>query len=280
MRKIFLTATMILLTGIVLSPLTANAAPKFVMLKFSDDTRFDALNGTPDAPALQLSERILNKLTKSGKFSFRSLEPLTADIEAQLYDEKIAAYQKFIAAANSGNYTDFFEDGSFDEHKAQSIAAAQVGQFIAPELTAKIGKTHNAEYLIHGTIVNLGTGSQFNENLEFVSSAVSQYMSVMTSYGSNVLGFLGSFGIGNLGSIDVQTKGIGVQCDVRIIKAQTGEVIWSKRVTGVAEQRLIGVGPVVFGHTNVSYSLYQKAIDNAVDKISDALIAATDEKIF
>lgn len=280
MRKIFLTATVILLAGIFLLPLTANAAPKFVMLKFSDDTRFDALNGTEDAPALQLSERILNKLIKSGKFSFMSLEPLTEDIEAQLYDEKVAAYQKFITVTDSGNYTDFFEDGSFDEHKAQSVAAAQVGQFIAPEITAKIGKDHNAEYLIHGTIVNLGTGNWLNENLEFVSSAVSQYLSVMGSYGSNVLGFLGSFGIANIGTIDVQTKGIGVQCDVRIIKAATGEVVWSKRVTGVAEQRLIGVGPIAFGHTNVSYSLYQKALDKAVDKISDALIAATAEKIF
>ena len=86
--------------------------------------------------------------------------------------------------------------------------------------------------------------------------------------------------MGNFGTIEVQTKGIGVQCDVRVIKAQTGEVIWSKRVTGVAEQSLIGIGPIVFGHTNVSYSLYQKAIDKAVDKISNALIKEMLEKIF
>lgn len=279
MRKNFLTLTIILLTGIFLLPLTAAAAPPtFVMLKFSDDTRFDALNGTPQDPCLQLSERILKKLVNDGKFDFTSLEPLTDDIEARLYDEKVGDYNKFLSATNSGDYDNFFEDGSFDERKAQTIAAARVGQVVSPDITAKIGSDHGAQYLIHGTIINLGTGSWLNENLEFISSAVNQYLTVMASYGSNVLGVLGNFG--NLG-IDVQTKGVGVQCDVRVIKADTGEVVWSKRVTGVAEQQLIGVGPVVFGHTNVSYSLYQKAIDKAVDKISSALIAdAAAGKIF
>lgn len=278
MRKNFLTVTIILLAEIFLLPRLAAAEPTFVMLKFSDDTRFDALNGTTEDPCLQLSERILLKLVQAGKFSFMTLEPLTEDIEAQLYDEKVDDYNKFLSATNSGDYNEFFEDGSFDERKAQTIATAQVGKFISPEITAKIGADHDAQYLIHGTIINLGTGSWLNENLEFISGAVSQYLNVMSSYGSNVLGVLGNFG--NLG-IDMQTKGIGVQCDVRIIKAATGEVVWSKRVTGVAEQQLIGVGSVVFGHTNVSYSLYEKAINKAVDKIYDALIAdAMAGKIF
>lgn len=275
MKKFFLSAITILLAVIFYLP-QAQAAPTFVLLKFSDDTRFDALNGTPDAPAIQLSERILKKLVQSQKFELMSLEPLTEDIEAQLYDEKVGAYEKFNAAINSGDYSNFFEDGSFDERKAQTIATAQVGQIISPEITAKIGNDHGAEYLVHGTIINLGTGNWLNENLEFISGAVNQYLSVAAAYGSNVLGVLGNFG-----GIEVQTKGIGVQCDVRVIKAQTGEVIWSKRVTGVGEQNLIGIGPVVFGHSNVSYSLYQKAIDKAVDKISDALInEATRGKIF
>lgn len=275
MRKNFLTLLTIFLAVIFFMP-QVQASPTFVMLKFSDDTRFDALNGTPDDPGLQLSERILKALVQKGNFDFQLLEPLTEDIEEQLYDEKVGEHEKFTAAVKSGNYNEFFEGGNFDEHKAQSIAAAQVGQFVSPEITSKIGREHGAEYLIHGTIINLGTGNWLNENLEFISSAVTQYLSVAAEYGSNVLGFLGNFG-----TIDIQTKGIGVQCDVRVIKAQTGEVVWSKRVTGVAEQQLIGVGIVVFGHTNLSDSLYQKAIDKAVKKISDALIAdAAAGKIF
>lgn len=275
MKKILLSVITILFTSIFYAP-NVFASPTFVLLKFSDDTRFDALNGSPDAPAIQLSERILKKLVQSQKFTLTSLEPLSEDIEAYLYDEKVGEYEKFNVAINSGDYNNFFEDGNFDERKAQTIATAQVGQIISPEITSKIGREHGADYLVHGTIINLGTGNWLNENLEFISGAVNQYLSVAAAYGSNVLGVLGNFG-----SIEVQTKGIGVQCDVRVIKAQTGEVVWSKRVTGVGEQSLIGIGPVVFGHSNVSYSLYQKAIDKAVDEITNALIdEATTGKIF
>ena len=266
MKKFFLSAIAVFFTVIFYAP-NVFASPTFVLLKFSDDTRFDILNGSPDAPAIQLSERILKRLVQSQKFTLTSLEPLSEDIEAQLYDEKVKEYEKFNVAINSGDYNNFFEDGSFDERKAQTIATAQVGQIISPEITSKIGREHGADYLVHGTIINLGTGNWLNENLEFISGAVNQYLSVAAAYGSNVLGVLGNFG-----TIEVQTKGIGVQCDVRVIRAATGEVVWSKRVTGVAEQSLIGVGPVVFGHSNVSYSLYQKAIDKAVDKIVKALI--------
>ena len=272
MKKFFLSAIAVFFTVIFYAP-NVFASPTFVLLKFSDDTRFDILNGSPDAPAIQLSERILKRLVQSQKFTLASLEPLKEDIEAQLYDEQVSEYKKFTAAIASGDYNNFFEDGSFDEKKAQTIATAQVGQIISPEITSAIGTAHGADYLVHGTIINLGTGDWLNENLEFISGAISQYASVAASYGSNVLGVLGNFG-----TIEMQTKGVGVQCDVRVIKAATGEVVWSKRVTGVAEQSLIGVGPVVFGHSNVSYSLYQKAIDKAVDKISKALI--DEAKIF
>ena len=108
--------------------------PTFVLLKFSDDTRFDNLNGSPDAPAIQLSERILKRLVQSQKFTLTSLEPLSEDIEAYLYDEKVGEYERFNVAINSGDYNNFFEDGSFDERKAQTIATAQVGQIISPEI--------------------------------------------------------------------------------------------------------------------------------------------------
>ena len=275
MKKFLLSVITILFISIFYAP-NVFASPTFVLLKFSDDTRFDALNGSPDAPAIQLSERILKRLVQSQKFTLTSLEPLSEDIEAYLYDEKVGEFEKFNVAIKSGDYNNFFEDGNFDERKAQTIATAQVGQIISPEITSKIGREHGADYLLHGTIINLGTGNWLNENLEFISGAVNQYLSVAAAYGSNVLGVLGNFG-----AIELQTKGIGVQCDVRVIKAQTGEVVWSKRVTGVGEQSLIGIGPVVFGHSNVSYSLYQKAIDKAVDKIANALIdEATTGKIY
>lgn len=267
MKRNFCAMLTFLIAAIFFLPYV-NAAPSIVMLKFSDDTRFDALNGSTDAPGVQLSERILKRLSQSKKFILPSPVPLTEDIEANLYDEKVGEYNKFRGAVNSGNYSDFFESDNFSDKKAQSVATAQVGQFISADITSKIGTDHKAEYLIQGTIINLGKGNWLSEDLEFFSSAVSQYISVAAAYGSNVLGVLGNFG-----EISIQRNGIGIQCDVRVIKASTGEVIWSKRVTGVAEQNLVNVGPVTFGHSKISPNLYQKAIDKTADKIANALLA-------
>ena len=267
MKRNFCAMLTFLLAAIFCLP-HVNAAPSIVMLKFSDDTRFDALNGSPNDPGVQLSERILKILSDSKKFVLQSREPLNEDIEANLYDEKVGEYNKFLNAVDSNNYSNFFESDNFSEKKAQSIATAQVGQFISPEITSKIGTDHNTEYLIQGTIINLGKGNWLSEDLEFFSSAVSQYVSVAAAYGSNVLGMFGNFG-----EISVQRNGIGIQCDVRVIKATTGEVVWSKRITSVAEQNLVSVGPVTFGHSKMSPRLYEKAIDKAADKIAKALLA-------
>lgn len=127
MKKFLLSAITVLFTVIFYAP-SVFASPTFVLLKFSDDTRFDALNGSLDAPAIQLSERILKRLVQSQKFTLTSLEPLSEDIEAYLYDENVGEYEKFNVAINSGDYNNFFEDGSFDERKAQTIATAKSGK--------------------------------------------------------------------------------------------------------------------------------------------------------
>ena len=78
--------------------------------------------------------------------------------------------------------------------------------------------------------------------------------------------------MGGIGGVNVTIKGIGVQCDVRIIKASTGEVVWSKRVLGIGESQMISVGLVSFGHSNLSDALYSKAINKAADKIVNTLL--------
>ena len=249
-------------------PVQAN--PTCVLMKFTDDTRYDAIDS-----ANILSERVLEKMIASKRFNLKEFEPLKENIEARLYDEKVDELTKFEAAVSTGDYNELFEGDGFSENKAQTIATAQVGQIVTPEITQEIGDNHAAEYLIQGTIINLGTGKWLNENLELISSAINQFASAANSYGSNVLGSTLGF-LGEGGSISFSVRGIGVQCDIRIIKASTGEVIWSKRVLGVGESSLISLGPVTFGHSNLSSKLYDKAIDKAAQKIVDALIVDMD----
>ena len=85
--------------------------------------------------------------------------------------------------------------------------------------------------------------------------------------------------LGDVGNIAITIQGIGVQCDIRLIKAETGEVVWSKRVLGIGESKLISVGLFTFGHSNLSSALYAKAMEKAANKIVGALIADMDSKI-
>ena len=245
------------------------ANPTCVLMKFTDDTRYDAIQS-----ADKLSELVMKEMISSKKFNLKEFEPVAENIEARLYDEKVDELTKFDAAISTGNYNRLFEGDGFSEKKAQTISTAQVGQFVTPEITQEIGATHGAEYLIQGTIVNLGTGSWLNEDLEIISTAVSQFAQAASSQAANLLGsslsFLGDVGIGGIG---ITVHGLGVQADVRIIKADTGEVVWNKRVLGVGEVTDFTVGFFTFTHSNFGTKLYDKAMNRAAKKIVDSMVA-------
>ena len=264
--KKFLVILLVLAVSVPANLVFAAKNPSVVLMKFTDDTRFDSMD-----TAAKLSERVWEKISKSGKFNLYGSEPLDVNIEARLYDEKVDELTKFDAAIASGDYNALFEGTGFDERKAQSIATAQVGQIVTPEITAEIGGIDNAEYLIQGTIVNLGTGTWMNEDLEVIANVVNNVAIAASSQAANLI--TGSMGFLNgLANVNIRFLGIGVQCDIRLIRASTGEVVWSKRVLGIGEQSQITIGFVTFGHSNLSDKLYSKAMDKAAGKIVSALI--------
>lgn len=270
MWKIFL----VIVAVIFSFPNFVNAArsdnPTCVLMKFTDDTRYDSINS-----AKALSDLVMLKMIESKRFNLKEFEPLNENLEARLYDEKVDELTKFDAAIGTGNYNALFEGTGFKENKAQTIATAQVGQIVTPEITADIGKNHGAEYLIQGTIINLGTGSWLAEDLDFISGAISNVAQMASSQAAGLLGNTLS-ALGDVGNIAITIQGIGVQCDIRLIKAETGEVVWSKRVLGIGESKLISVGLFTFGHSNFSSALYTKALERAANKIVAALIVDMD----
>ena len=231
-------------------------------MKFTDDTRFDKIES-----AASLSDLVMEKLLACGKFNFSETRPLDEDIEIKLYNENLRDLRALNTALETGDFNPLFESEGFDERKAQSIATAQVGQIITPEITQAIGKAHDAEYLIQGTIINLGTGAWWSEDYVALSGALNLASALMGAA-------LPIGGFGDLiGGIAISKTGIGVQCDIRIIKAATGEVIWSKRVVGVNEQVNLSLGIVTIGSRKLNNNLYAKAMDKAAQKIVDAMVA-------
>jgi hypothetical protein len=272
MKKLKFALTMLAL-GAVLNMPQAEAADgaSCVFLKFSDDTRYEAIDA-----AQTLSDLVVEKMMETGQFALKETKPIDAGIQKKLYDENNAIYEGIRQAMNYGDYNAMFEGAGFNEKYAQSIATAGVGQFVAPQLTSQIGSQHGVKYLIQGTIINLGTGGWWDEDL----MNMAQYTSMLTSY----VGGMGGAGLGQLGgilgSISSEKAGIGVQCDMRIIEARSGEVVWVKRVTAVADKSLVSANvPMLFGakikvgSAKLDNELYSKAMDLAAQKIVDELVA-------
>ena len=231
---------------VLISSATVSAAPTCVMMKFTNDTRYQNIDS-----AAVLSDLVLEKLLASGKFNFVETRPLDENLELQLYDEKARDILAAETGAKRGNFNILFENGTFDKNHAQSISTAQVGQIISPSITSQIGEAHNADYLIHGTIIAMGDGN----------IAESSRQNNIYAYHKEAV--------------------MAISADVKIINAKTGEVIWRKNAVGSKKTELVQVGKIIVGTAKLSAEMYNTAMNRCAEKIVADLIADVDaNKLF
>lgn len=233
--------------------------PSCVMLRFTDDTRFDKVESAPT-----LSDMVMEKLLNSGKLNFKETKVIDSHIEELLYDDKKVEFHNAKNAAWGGNTNELFEGPGFAEDRAATIDSAMLGQIVSPDVIRHIGEQNGADYIIQGTILNIGTGNWTNPDLQMAASL-----------GAGLLqSALGSIpGLGLLGNIGVEESGINIQADVRIIKVATGEVIWQKRLMGKKIQKRVGIGFVKVGSLKLSNETYYKAMEDASTQFANAIIA-------
>lgn len=278
--KKFLAAALAAMTFAFPSVVSAQENPTCVLMKFTDDTRFVKIESAPS-----LSDLVMEKLIVSGKFNLKETKVIDTDMEYMLYEERALEFKQAAEAARGGNYSTLFEGTGFNAEKAQTIATAQVGQFVSPAITSAIGRQHGADYLIQGTIINLGTGNWMDmttTNAISYASTASQLMSLLGAAG-NVAAALGPIGmLASVASmVQMQVGGVAVQADLRLIKAETGEVVWQKMVIGKKTRKQYSVGFVKVGSTKLNNEMYAEAMDNAADAIANALIEDLDaNKLF
>ena len=217
---------------------TASAAdtPTCVLMKFTDDTRYAKIESAPS-----LSDLVMEKLLTSGKINFKETNYINQDMEYLLYEERAAEFRNAESAIRNNNFSVLFEGAGYNGEKAQTIVTAQVGQFVSPAITSAIGRQHGAEYLIQGTIRNLGTGDWMDmtiQNAVSYAQTATQLMSYLGQAGST-LAALGPIGMlaGLASNVQMKVTGVAVQADLRLIKAETGEVVWKKMVTGKKTQK-------------------------------------------
>lgn len=264
-----LASTMVTLVFSSTVTLTAFANPSCVLMRFTDDTRYDRVES-----AATLSDLVMEKLLNSGKFNFKETKVIDKNLEKLLYDEKAAVFQNARYAMNYGDYNTLFEGQGFNEKWAQSIASARLGQIVSPVIVSSIGRQHNAEYLIQGTILNLGSGDWMENKIADAAQYANTAMSMMGGSGAaNMMGPLGPLS-SLASSINVKKTGVGVQADLKVIKVSTGEVIWQKEVIGKDTQKQISlIGSIKIGSDKLNNDMYYKAMENTAQSIADALIA-------
>lgn len=267
-----LASTMVTLVFSSAVTLTAFADSSCVLMRFTDDTRYDRVES-----AATLSDLVMEKLLNSGKFNFKETKVIDKNLEKMLYDEKAAVFQNARYAMNYGDYNTLFEGQGFNEKWAQSIASARLGQTVSPDIVSSIGRQHNAEYLIQGTILNLGSGDWMENKIADAAQYANTAMSMMGGSGAaNMMGPLGPLS-SLASSINVKKTGIGVQADLKVIKVSTGEVIWQKEVIGKDTQKQISLfGGIKIGSDKLNNDMYYKAMENTAQSIADALIADAD----
>lgn len=238
----------VILTAFLICTVSSTAfaeTPTCIMLQFSNDTRYKNVD-----TASVLSELVFEKLLAKGKFDFKETKPIDKDMELMLYDEKMRDINNLQKSIEHGNFNALFEDGSFDSNHAQSIATAKVGQIVSPSITAAISKEHDADYLIQGTIINLGQGN--------FSSKLHRQGNVHT---------------GRIGFYYYQkTAVIGVEVALRVIKAKTGEVVWAKEIIATKQTSLNQLGMIMIGTAKLTTDMYSDLMEKAAQNISDALI--------
>lgn len=240
----------VLAMGVCVQTSDAYAAetPSCVVMKFTDDTRFDKVES-----AASLSDLVMEKLLTSGKFNLKETKAIDADLEKRLYDERAEELRNAKQAMANGNFDVLFEGPGFNENKAQSIASASVGQYVSPSIIHSIGQTNGVDYLIQGTIQNIGSGDWMNDVASTVSSLVASYCPGLPSF-------------------DMKETNMGVQAELRVIKASTGKVVWHKSVSGVKTKTTVGVGGLKIGSDKLDSKMYYAALDITAQKIVDALV--------
>ena len=256
MKKFFLIMTALL----ILSTTAFAQDPTSIMLKFSNDTRFKNVDS-----ASVLSDLVMEKLLATGRFNFRETKPIDKNIEAMLYDIKAQELLTITSSRKKGNLNDLFEGADFNGKTRDTIGSTKVGDIIDPKITSKIGNEHGAEYILQGNIINLGNGAFLNKDIEDASK-IANAITQMAGMG----GF----------SVSEEQAGIGVDVDLRIIRASTGEVVWRKNVLGKKLTTLSKFGMWKAGSTKLTSELYSAAMEDAAQKIADAIVGDLQARMF
>lgn len=265
MRKIKI--WLMIITLILFTSSTVFAASGALM-KFTDKTRFYKIGS-----AEILSDLILEKLLASGKFKLKETPLLDNSIEYKLYNKNAAEIENAEIAMETENLDEIFEGEGFNTSKAISIDKAVKGQTIQPELMRIIGKENGVDYLIQGTIENLGLGISNDNSIGTIAGIAGN---ILTNRGHGNTGGI----VGGFNDIQMQKKFLGVEISLRIIETNTGKVVWNKKIIGESHVTSLKNKKIAVGNDKLMDETFHKALNEVAENIVNAILEDTNSQKF
>ena len=113
----------------------------------------------------------------------------------------------------------------------------RIGEKVNPDKTKYLGEAHHAKYLLHGSIDYLGTGE-------------SSFMSPLPAY-----------------DFSYKAPYLDAVVTIRLIKADTGEVIWLTQQRGASKESLWKYKGVAIGSDELNNQLFVEALEKISKKV-------------
>lgn len=160
-------------------------------------------------------------------------------MERKAIKETIAAEQSF----NSSSAVDIssaIQEGNFDafyDGVAGQASLQKVGDKLNADKTSYLGREHHADYLLHGSIDYLGTGE-------------SSFMSPFPQY-----------------DFSYKAPSLDAVVTIRLIKAETGAIIWLTQKRGVSKESLWKYHGLAIGSDELNNQLFVEALEKISKKV-------------
>lgn len=203
--------------------------PNIAFLQFVDNTQYSQLN-TRNV----FSELLLNELIELNDINIVEHGVINEALEEEKYLNNDNTLMN--NAAENGDFAFLLEN-----QRHFNIYSTKLGDFIPLDSAKRIGEKYCADYLLHGTIDNLGTEEEINTEL------------------MPIIG---------LKKVDYY---LTATATVRLVEVETGKVIWLCKSCGVAKDRKYDAEIISAGADGFNATMYDKALAESAHNIAKEL---------
>lgn len=224
-----------------------------LLIPFTDQTSYKKI-GTNDI----FSELVIFHLIDSGEVDVKEVITLNDSTVKSLYDANYAHQNNIGTAIENSDFNSIFDGESSVPEQSLNVIQAKRNQIVAPDLISSISRKHGAEYIIQGNVLRIGNDKRSMDDEQKLANVA-----------SSVIGSL--LGV-NLGGVDVSKYGISLSCDLKLIRASDGMVVWEAWCPTFVGKPGMSMANVQAGVKNADSEMFYQAVDQEAKILASGLI--------